>query len=187
MPRIVLPSVVLVAVLSLAGCYAPVAPIQEPQPTYTVQTVQVEPQVRTVSVPTTYRSQEPYVTARVDVMIRKGPGKSYQGCGHLPKGASAELLDCKGNWCKIRYEGQEGWSHQNYLNFYSHQVQEQVITQQVVEPGYSVNYVLPTQSYPAYPQTYVTPPSQGYYKPISLPKLPSYTPARVGGAWWEPR
>ncbi len=187
MPRLAFSPLVLLSVLSLAGCYAPTAPVEVPQQVYAVQTVQVDPQVRTISVPTTVSTQESHVSARVDVMIRKGPGKSYQGCGHLPKGQTAELLDCKGNWCKIRYKGQEGWSHQRYLNFHAKRVEEQVVTQQVVDPGYSVNYLVPTQPYYRYPQSYSAPTTPVYYRPISLPKLPAREPVRIGGAWWEPR
>lgn len=188
MPRFLQSSLALLALLGLAGCYAPVVPVQAPyngyavqNSGYIVQSVQVEPEVRTVSVPVTQPSYDAFVSARVDVMIRKGPGKSYKGCGHLPKGHTAELLDCKGDWCKIRYQGQEGWSHQNYLKFYAKEAPTQVVTEQVVSPGYSVNYLVPSQPYYGYPQT------PAYYQPVRTLLAPFSQPASYGRGWWEPR
>lgn len=148
MPRFGFLLTALVAPLLLTACY-PVqqpAPVVPPQEVYLLRTVEVEPRVQTVSVPSVERRWHSFVTARVDVMIRKGPGKSYQGCGHLPKGRSADLIECQGDWCKIRYNGQEGWSHSRYLNFHSNEIQSHRPAQQVVDPGYSVNYVVPMQS-----------------------------------------
>lgn len=174
MPRIFFSLVALVALLGLAGCYAPYGPVQQPSNGYVLQSVQVEPQVRQVVVPAPTYSGE-FVSARADVMMRAGPGKSFKGCGHLPKGHTADLLECKGQWCKIRYRGQEGWSYQAYLNFYSNSTEANVVTQQVVDPGYSVNYVVPTQPTYGYSQAPV------YHRPGPY----SAVPQGYGQQWWE--
>lgn len=140
--------VALAASLLLSACVpvstTPSAKLH--QDAYLLRSIEVEPRVQTVTVPSIEARVDSYVSARVDVMIRKGPGKSYQGCGHLPKGRLAELIDCQGDWCKIRYKGQEGWSHSRYLNFHRPEIQSQAPVQQVVEPGYRVDYVVPLRS-----------------------------------------
>ncbi len=195
MPRFGPLLVALLVPVLLTACYPvhTVAPVQPQQDAYLLRSIEVEPRVQTVSVPKVEHSWASYVTARVDVMIRKGPGKSYKGCGHLPKGNAADLIECQGNWCKIRYNGQEGWSHSRYLDFHSRELRSQAPVQQVVEPGYRVDYVVPLNS-PAsyggapvsyYPSYYGYPPAYGpagHGKPVVYW---STRPPLAQGAWWE--
>lgn len=60
------------------------------------------------------------VSAKEDVFIRTGPGKKYEGCKFIPKGQTATLLGCQGNWCQVNYQGQDGWSHKRYLTELAH-------------------------------------------------------------------
>ncbi len=52
-------------------------------------------------------------TSRLNV--RKGPSTKYSRMGSLYKNKSVTILDSKGNWYKINFNGKEGWVSKNYI------------------------------------------------------------------------
>lgn len=55
--------------------------------------------------------------ATTDLNIRSGPGPTFEIVGVIPTGASAMLDGCQqgGNWCRVSYEGRQGWAFSDYL------------------------------------------------------------------------
>jgi uncharacterized protein YraI len=56
-------------------------------------------------------------SAVTDLNIRSGPANSYAISGVIPAGESAMIDGCveDGSWCKVTYDGTEGWSYAPYL------------------------------------------------------------------------
>ncbi|WP_417205055.1 DUF1236 domain-containing protein [Antarctobacter sp.] len=56
-------------------------------------------------------------TAVTDLNIRSGPGPQYEITGVITGQDQAEVDGCldEVNWCKVSYEGQEGWAYGAYL------------------------------------------------------------------------
>ncbi|TNF22024.1 MAG: DUF1236 domain-containing protein [Rhodobacteraceae bacterium] len=56
-------------------------------------------------------------TAVTDLNLRAGPGPQYEIIGVIAGQDEAEVEACleQGNWCKVTYEGQEGWAYGEYL------------------------------------------------------------------------
>ena len=52
-------------------------------------------------------------TSRLNV--RKGPSTKYSRMGSLYKNKSVTILDSKGNWYKINFNGKQGWVSKNYI------------------------------------------------------------------------
>jgi len=52
-------------------------------------------------------------TSRLNV--RKGPSTKYSRMGNLYKNKNVTILDSKGNWYKINFNGKEGWVSKNYI------------------------------------------------------------------------
>lgn len=55
--------------------------------------------------------------AATDLNIRSGPANSHTVLGVIPGGEAATLEGCieDGTWCKVSYDGIEGWSYAPYL------------------------------------------------------------------------
>ncbi len=55
--------------------------------------------------------------AATDLNIRSGPANNYTVLGVIPGGEPATLDGCiaDGTWCKVSYDGVEGWSYAPYL------------------------------------------------------------------------
>lgn len=56
-------------------------------------------------------------SAATDLNIRSGPANNYSVLGVIPTGKTATLDGCieDGTWCKVSYDGVEGWSYAPYL------------------------------------------------------------------------
>jgi uncharacterized protein YraI len=56
-------------------------------------------------------------TATADLNIRSGPGPQYASIGFIATGDSAEVEGCleASKWCRVTYEGIQGWSYSDYL------------------------------------------------------------------------
>ena len=57
------------------------------------------------------------VSATTDLNMRSGPGNNFTVVGTIPGGEMAETMGCieDGTWCKVSYDGMEGWSYAPYL------------------------------------------------------------------------
>lgn len=55
--------------------------------------------------------------AVTDLNIRSGPANNYTVVGVIPSGGTAMLEGCvaDGSWCKVSFDGVEGWSYAPYL------------------------------------------------------------------------
>src|SRR5699024_11039388 len=49
-----------------------------------------------------------------DLLVRSGPGTSYDLIGHVNEGESYPLLDESDEWLAIDYDGQKGWVNRQY-------------------------------------------------------------------------
>lgn len=60
---------------------------------------------------------ETWATAETDLNLRAGPGPNYKILGKIDAETNADFHGCLPDapWCKVTYEGQEGWAHANYL------------------------------------------------------------------------
>ncbi|WP_323763391.1 DUF1236 domain-containing protein [Marinovum sp.] len=56
-------------------------------------------------------------TAVTDLNLRAGPGPQYEIIGVIDGEAEANVDGCieESNWCKVSYNGTEGWAYGNYL------------------------------------------------------------------------
>ena len=56
-------------------------------------------------------------TAVTDLNLRAGPGPQNEIIGVIDAEAKASVDGCieESNWCKVTYDGQEGWAYGNYL------------------------------------------------------------------------
>jgi uncharacterized protein YraI len=56
-------------------------------------------------------------SAATDLNIRSGPANNFTIVGVIPSGEAATLDGCveDGTWCKVSYDGVEGWSYAPYL------------------------------------------------------------------------
>lgn len=60
---------------------------------------------------------ETAATATTDLNIRSGPGAWHEVVGTIPAEGEAMVDSCyiEANWCKVSFEGTEGWSYGEYL------------------------------------------------------------------------
>ncbi|MEJ5301299.1 MAG: TIGR04211 family SH3 domain-containing protein [Thermodesulforhabdaceae bacterium] len=61
-----------------------------------------------------------YVTDRVDIQFRTGPGTSHKLIGTLTPGISVEVKKEQGGWCLVvpkegPFSGKEGWVHKRHI------------------------------------------------------------------------
>ena len=56
-------------------------------------------------------------TAVTDLNLRAGPGPQYEIIGVIDAEAKASVDGCieESNWCKVTYDGQEGWARTRHL------------------------------------------------------------------------
>lgn len=56
-------------------------------------------------------------TATTDLNLRAGPGPQYEIIGVIDGEAEATVDGCieESNWCKVSYNGTDGWAYGNYL------------------------------------------------------------------------
>ncbi len=50
-----------------------------------------------------------------DVNMRSGPGSGYGRIDTLPADERVELIECASGWCRIAWNGQEGWVAERFL------------------------------------------------------------------------
>lgn len=97
-------SVVLAALVSVAGASAPVL-AQQAQPL--------------VMVPDTPGGGGGAVAgnavATANVNVRQGPGTNHRVIDVLQRGESVFIVRCQNNWCLIEHDGPTGWVSRNYL------------------------------------------------------------------------
>lgn len=57
-------------------------------------------------------------TATTDLNLRAGPGPDFEIVGVIAGSDQAEVEGCldEANWCKVSYNGQEGWAYGEYLS-----------------------------------------------------------------------
>jgi uncharacterized protein YraI len=47
--------------------------------------------------------------------LRSGPGIRYAVIDAMPAGASVRVHSCSASWCRVAWNGQEGYASRNYL------------------------------------------------------------------------
>jgi soluble lytic murein transglycosylase-like protein len=63
-------------------------------------------------------TQEPVelqVSAEIGLNVRTGPGMEYEIITALPFATTVVEIDRSGDWVKVNYDGEKGWSHGNWL------------------------------------------------------------------------
>src|SRR5688500_14925711 len=50
------------------------------------------------------------VTLSAETNLRKAPGTKSEAIGLMPKGAEVEVGECDSGWCKVTWDGQEGYA-----------------------------------------------------------------------------
>lgn len=67
-------------------------------------------------------------TAVTDLNLRAGPGPQHEIIGVIAGQDSADVEGCldASNWCKVNYDGQEGWAYGDYLTSTFEDVQASV-------------------------------------------------------------
>lgn len=73
-------------------------------------------------------------TATTDLNLRAGPGPQYEIIGVIAGDASADVEGCieESNWCKVMYDGQEGWAYGEYLTASVEETMTPVVSEEVV-------------------------------------------------------
>ena len=54
-------------------------------------------------------------TAETALNVRSGPGTQYQVVGAIPAGATVDVGDCTGSWCRVSFSGGTGFANRSYL------------------------------------------------------------------------
>ncbi len=60
-----------------------------------------------------------YTVTATNLNVRSGPGTTYTALGQLPNGTAVEVIALSGIWCKIDYNGRDGWLSSAYLEYVS--------------------------------------------------------------------
>jgi uncharacterized protein YraI len=50
------------------------------------------------------------VTLSAETNLRKAPGTKSEAIGLMPKGTAVEVGECDSGWCKVTWDGQEGYA-----------------------------------------------------------------------------
>ncbi len=58
----------------------------------------------------------PAVVTANNLNLRAGPGAGYGVLARMPHGAGVQMLDCKDDWCRIRYRGLTGYAASGHLD-----------------------------------------------------------------------
>lgn len=55
--------------------------------------------------------------AGTDLNVRSGPGAQYEVAGVIKSGDEVKVEGClkEANWCKVAYDGKDGWAYGDYL------------------------------------------------------------------------
>ncbi len=51
-----------------------------------------------------------------DLNLRRGPGTRYGVIDTMPAGSYVRVLDCGGSWCRVAWNGTEGYASSNYIS-----------------------------------------------------------------------
>lgn len=72
-------------------------------------------------------------TAVTDLNLRAGPGPHYEIIGVIDAQAEADVDGCleEANWCKVMYDGKEGWAYGEYLTAMVEDTQVAVVSPKV--------------------------------------------------------
>lgn len=54
-------------------------------------------------------------TVTTDLNMRAGPGTAYSVLDTIPRGALIDAGNCTGNWCRVVFDGRQGWVSGRYL------------------------------------------------------------------------
>lgn len=62
-------------------------------------------------------AQSAEAMAATDLNVRSGPGPQFEVVDVIPGGETAAIQGCleERRWCKVTYDGNEGWSYSDYL------------------------------------------------------------------------
>ena len=62
-------------------------------------------------------AQSAEAIAATDLNVRSGPGPQFEVVDVIPGGETAAIEGCleERRWCKVTYDGNEGWSYSDYL------------------------------------------------------------------------
>jgi len=55
-------------------------------------------------------------TVGTDLYLRSGPGTGYGVIETMPAGAEVDATDCAGGWCRVAFDGAEGYAGRAYLD-----------------------------------------------------------------------
>jgi len=53
--------------------------------------------------------------SETNLNMRSGPGTDHAVVDVIPAGATVEVLDCAGTWCRVAYAGATGYASRSYL------------------------------------------------------------------------
>lgn len=97
-----------------------------------------------------------------DLFLRSGPGTNYGVIETMPAGAQVDATDCTVGWCRVAFDGREGYAGRAYLDL------ETAATPPV---GQAVPFSAAARDYPSYSYGYGYPPYGygGYYPPYGYP------------------
>ena len=51
-----------------------------------------------------------------DLNLRSGPGTNFRVITVLPGGATVNVVDCGGGWCRVAWRGGDGFASRSYLD-----------------------------------------------------------------------
>lgn len=54
-------------------------------------------------------------TTTGNINIRTGPGVHHNRIGSVPVDNAVDILECRGNWCRIEHGSDKGWVSRNFL------------------------------------------------------------------------
>jgi len=120
-------------------------------------------------------------TVAAEVNLRKGPGTDSEIITLIPKGTMVEVAGCTNGWCKVSWNGQDGYSIATNLGLGG---PPPLRRRPMVDEN---DYPLPPGVYDPLPGYVVGPPvyygPPGYYGPYF--SRPYYGPGWRGGWGWR--
>jgi hypothetical protein len=75
-----------------------------------------------------------------DLNLRRGPGTRYSVIDTMPAGSSVRLLSCGGSWCRVAWNGIEGYASRSYISGNRPVYAAAPPPAVVVGPGYGYGY-----------------------------------------------
>jgi uncharacterized protein YraI len=82
-----------------------------------------------------------------DLNLRTGPGVQYPVVAAMPGGAAVDVMGCEGSWCRVAFNGTEGWASRAYMGIGGGVAATPGYAESYASGGYAPRYRYDADSY----------------------------------------